>query len=296
MSHAIDVSAITNLRVTNPKAVQDALKNRARRSEVAPDGKLFLVAADHPARGALGATGNPMAMANRAELLGRMVTALEQPGVDGVLGSPDILEDLAVLGALENKVVIGTSNRGGIQGATWELDDRLTSYDAKHAVDFGLDGVKMLLRIEATDRGVAKTIEDCAQLVTDLADNKLMAMVEPLPYRTRPEGGVELLKDNDQLIRVTTIGAALGASSAYTWLKLPAWSDPETMAAASTLPVLLLGGDPGPDLDATLATWAKALAQPTVRGLTIGRALLYPADGDVAGAVRRAATLVRPQN
>ena len=32
---------------------------------------------------------------------------------------------------------------------------------------------------------------------------------------------------------------------------------------------------------------------PSVRGLVVGRSLLYPADGDVEGAVARAADIVR---
>jgi hypothetical protein len=38
--------------------------------------------------------------------------------------------------------------------------------------------------------------------------------------------------------------------------------------------------------------WAKALALPTVRGLVIGRSLLYPPDDDVAAAVDNAAGLL----
>ena len=68
-------------------------------------------------------------MENRTELLHRLVRALRRPGVDGVLGSPDILEDLLLLGELEDKLVIGSMNRGGLQGASFELDDRFTAYD-----------------------------------------------------------------------------------------------------------------------------------------------------------------------
>jgi hypothetical protein len=86
--------------------------------------------------------------------------------------------------------------------------------------------------------------------------------------------------------------AGLGASSAYTWLKIQATADIAAVAAATTQPLLILGGAPGPDPDATYAAWEQALAQPTVRGLVVGRALLYPPDGDVAAAVSRAADLV----
>ncbi len=293
VTHA-DIERITHLRVTNPAAVRAALRERVRPAGLPADGKMMLIAADHPARGAIGVGTDPMAMADRASLLDRIVTALNQPGVDGILGQPDILEDLAVLGALDGKLVFGTMNRGGIVGANWELDDRMTAYDAAHTASMNLDGAKMLLRIEDTDPGVARTIEACAQAVTDLADRDLIAMLEPLPYEITPEGKAKLIKDDAKLIRATAIAAGMGATSAYTWLKLPAWSDIAAAAAVSTLPVLILGGDPGDNWDAAFADWARALEQPTVRGLVIGRALLFPPDGDVAAAVQRAAALVRP--
>ncbi len=291
---AADIERITNLRVTDPAAVRAALRDRVRPAGLPSDGKMMLIAADHPARGAISVGRDPMAMADRASLLGRIVTALAQPGVDGILGQPDILEDLAVVGALDGKLVFGTMNRGGIVGAKWELDDRMTAYDAAHTASMNLDGAKMLLRIEDTDPGVARTIEACAQAVTDLADRDLIAMLEPLPYEITAEGTAKLIKDDAKLIRATAIAAGMGATSAYTWLKLPAWSDIAAAAAVSTLPVLILGGDPGANWDAAFADWARALEQPTVRGLVIGRALLFPPDGDVASAVQRAAALVRP--
>jgi hypothetical protein len=297
MSHAVtaaDIERITNLRFTNPAAVRAALQDRARPAGLPADGKLMLIAADHPARGAIAVGSEPLAMGDRASLVGRIVTALAQPGVDGILGQADILEDLAVLGALDGKLVFGTMNRGGIVGANWELDDRMTAYDAAHTASMNLDGAKMLLRIEDTDPGVARTIEACAQAVTELADRELIAMLEPLPYEITDEGKARLLRDDALLIRAIAIAAGLGATSAYTWLKLPAWSNIAAAAAVSTLPVLILGGDPGDNWDSSFADWAHALEQPTVRGLIIGRALLYPPDGDVAAAVNRAAALVRP--
>ena len=95
-----------------------------------------------------------------------------------------------------------------------------------------------------------------------------------------------------KLLRAVGVSAALGASSAYTWLKIQATADIGAVAAMTTQPLLLLGGAPGPDPEATFATWERALAEPTVRGLVVGRALLYPPDGDVAGAVAKAAAMV----
>jgi len=62
--------------------------------------------------------------------------------------------------------------------------------------------------------------------------------------------------------------------------------------ASTTLPCVVLGGVPGPDPAADLDSWGRALVQPTVRGLVVGRALLYPPDGDVARAVASAASVL----
>ena len=56
---------------------------------------------------------------------------------------------------------------------------------------------------------------------------------------------------------------------------------------------LLLGGDPDGSADETYASWQGALALPSVRGLVVGRTLLYPGDHDVAKAVDTAVSLVR---
>jgi DhnA family fructose-bisphosphate aldolase class Ia len=77
----------------------------------------------------------------------------------------------------------------------------------------------------------------------------------------------------------------LGTTSAYTWLKLPVVDDMAAVLDATTLPVLLLGGELAADPDSQLATWRKALASPSVRGMVVGRSLLFPPDGNVAAAV-----------
>ena len=59
----------------------------------------------------------------------------------------------------------------------------------------------------------------------------------------------------------------------------------ERVMAATTLPTLLLGGDPDGDPDETYAAWQAASPLPSVRGLVVGRTMLYPADDDVAKAV-----------
>ena len=280
-------------RINNPASLQKALKNRARRSVAGKDGKLMLLAADHTARGIIAAGNNPTAIADRFILLDKLIRGLAVAGVDGVMASADILEELAWLGALEEKVAIGTMNRGGIIGATWELDDRLTAYDAEHIKSMGLDGGKTLLRIDETDPGVARTIEMVAQVTTQLADLELVSMIEPLPYMKNSDGRAVLDPSEEKLIKVVSIASALGSSSAFTWLKIPAPANPERVAAATSCPILLLGGDPGSNWEEVFAKWEKALTVPNIRGLVPGRTLLYGEDLDVEAAVSRAAKMVR---
>src|SRR4051794_27245825 len=98
-----DVSALVTARVQRPHAVAEAAARRRRPSSLlGAHGRLMMIAADHPARGALRAGPDPLAMAGRADLLDRICTALARPGVNGVLGTPDVLEDLLLLGALDD--------------------------------------------------------------------------------------------------------------------------------------------------------------------------------------------------
>ena len=121
---------LVRTRVHEPEAVAEAAARRRRpTSLLGPHGRLMMIAADHPARGALGVGGNPLAMADRDGLLERLAIALSRPGVDGVLGTPDIIDDLALLGLLDDKIVVGSMNRGGLRGASFEMDDRFTAYD-----------------------------------------------------------------------------------------------------------------------------------------------------------------------
>ena len=100
---------VIETRARRPGLVAEAAARRPRvPSFLGPGGTVVLIAADHPARGTLRAGRLMTAMADRASLLERLCVALDRPGVDGVLGSADVLEDLLLLGALDGKVVIGS--------------------------------------------------------------------------------------------------------------------------------------------------------------------------------------------
>jgi DhnA family fructose-bisphosphate aldolase class Ia len=230
-------------------------------------------------------------MADREELLARLAVALARPGVDGVVATPDIVEELLLMGVLEEKIVIGSMNRGGLAGSVFEIDDRFTAYDARTITDMGLDGGKMLVRIALDDPATPRTLEHSARAVSELAALGLMAMVEP--FMSRWEDG-RIVNDltPDAVIKSAGVASALGNTSRHTWLKLPVVEDMERVMRSTTMPTLLLGGDPKESDDEVFASWEKALGLPGVRGLVVGRSLLFPQNDDVIGAVDTAAGLV----
>ncbi|MBY8342866.1 deoxyribose-phosphate aldolase [Streptomyces spinosirectus] len=290
----ISIPDLVSVRVRHPEAVAEAAARRTRRPLMGASGRLMIVAADHPARGALGVAGHRLAMANRAELLERVCIALSRPGVDGVLAGADILDDLLLLGALENKVVVGSLNRGGLQGARFELDDRFTGHRPEDVERLRFDAGKLLLRIDYDDPGSLTTLESAARAVDDMAARRLPLFIEPFISR-RIDGKVKNDLSAEAVTRSVAIASGLGGTSAYTWLKLPVTENPDDMAEmmeTSTLPAVLLGGEVGEDQDGAYERWRKALGLPTVQGLVVGRSLLYPAEGSVESAVDTAVGLL----
>ncbi len=292
----IDISELVRIRAQRPEAVEEAAARRPRRSLLGESGRLMMVAADHPARGALSVGDRRLAMANRIDLLERLCLALSRPGVDGVLATADILDDLLLLGALDHKVVMGSMNRGGLAGAAWELDDRFTGHRPRDIERLRFDAGKLLLRIDYDDPGSLTTLESTARAVDDMAERRLPVFVEPFLSRRDPTTGT--LRNDlgaDAVTRSIAIASGLGGSSAYTWLKLPVTENPDDMARVmetSTLPAVLLGGEVGADQEGAYEKWRGALQLPTVQGLVVGRSLLYPADGDVGAAVDTAVGLL----
>lgn len=286
-----DYAAITEIRASEPGTIATAWQHRTARPTVRGDGKLMIVAADHPARGALAVGSRPTAMNSRTDLLDRLCTALADPGVDGVLATADILDDLLLLGALEDKVVFSSFNRGGLAGSSFELDDRMTGATAASTAAARMNGGKMLCRIDLDDPGTVSTLASCAQAVDALAARGLVAMLEPF-MSSRVAGKVRNDLSPDAVIKSVHISQGLGSTSAYTWMKLPVVDEMDRVMESTTMPTLLLGGDPT-DPDKAFASWEKALALPAVRGLIVGRTLLYPPDDDVSSAVATAVKLVR---
>ncbi len=283
---AESIAGIVETRALHPERIAELARTRTQpKGLVGETGRLMLIATDHPARGALRAGDNPLAMGDRVALLDRIVRALDRPGVDGFLGTADLIEDLLILGALEGKVVIGSMNRGGLAGTAFEIDDRFTAYTADAISSAGYQGGKMLFRIDPSDLSTVATMESVAKAVDSLAEHQLMAMVEPFISGRDDSGRIRNDLSTEAVVRSATVAAGLGSTSAHTWLKMPVIDDMEAVLASTTLPVLLLGGEVGADQDAQFAAWSKALASPMVKGMVVGRSLLFPPDGNVEAAV-----------
>lgn len=267
------------------EAVNHAKQSRQAATTIfGQHGRVLIVAADHAARGALRAGDRPFAMADRRELLARLCHALARPEVNGVLGSPDVLEELLLMGALENKTVFGSMNRGGLAGTVFELDDRFTAStpEALHSSRF--DGGKMLIRIDPDDPATVRTLEACAHAIDGLAAHGLMAMVEPF-IAHRKDGRVVNELTTDAMVRAVGVAASLGSSSARTWLKVPVVPEMERVLAASSLPALILGGEVRSDPDVAYSEWEKVLSLPTAHGFVLGRTILFPSDDNVDAAL-----------
>jgi DhnA family fructose-bisphosphate aldolase class Ia len=284
------LARISELRVADPEFAWRAAQARQLRASIAPQGKLNLLAADHPARNVTRVGDDILAMADRREYLARIVRVLQSPQVDGVMATMDVLEDLLAIDGLrrdsgaapllDERVLIASLNRGGLAGSVWELDDPMTAATPQACRAWRLDGAKTLLRVDEKNPDSLKTMLACAKAINQTNALGLPMFLEPLPVRTS-EKGYEVVKTAGALARLAGVASALGDSSRLLWLKLPYCEDFADVARATTLPILLLGGesagDPSPFLE-QLESAMKAGAN--VRGALVGRNVLYPGDED----------------
>lgn len=284
---------ITDERVRDPeRAVREAQSRKRRASLAGANGRLNLLAVDHPARHVTKVGEDAVRMSNRRELLARTLRILAGGAVDGIMATTDILDDLFILQAitsrrfLDDKVVLGSMNRGGLAGAAWELDDPITSATVETCERYALDGAKALLRVALNEPGSLRTIEACAQAINALNAKKLPMFLEPLVV-TRVDGAWKVSKSPEELAKLVGVAAALGDSSRYLWLKLPYTERFALPAGATTLPILLLGGESvGDPLPAIRELHGALSAAANVRGALLGRNVLYPGELDPLAVAR----------
>lgn len=285
--------------------VEKVAAARRRRARFAgEDGKLVILAADHPARKVLRVGSDPLAMGDRLEYLGRTVRVVASPWVDGVMATTDVLEDLLILDGLaqeagltsflNDKVLIGSLNRTGLAGLDYEMDDRVSSFTARRLVELGLDGAKFLFRLDQGpySRYSLQTMYYLTQAMNECHRAHLPVFLEPLPVeRTDRDQGYRTVLEAGRLIEMVGVAAAMGEASGDLWLKIPYVDGYEDVVRATTLPILMLGGESREDPLPTLLQFERGMAAgPNVRGAMVGRNVLFPGRDDpaaVAAAVYR---------
>ncbi len=290
---------LTDLRIKNPQAISQTLKERKKRKKLTDDGYLVILAADHPARRVTSVGDSPTAMGDRLEYLGRIVRILTTDYIDGVMATPDIIDELAMIdylyrkagkkSFLDNKVLIGSMNRSGLSGIEYEMDDMLTSYWPQDLLRNNLDAGKLLFRLETGhySRWSIRTLEACSKAVRECGERNIPIFLEPLPVVKRSEEGpYETLLDADELIRIVGIASGIGGSSANMWIKIPYVDGFEKVVRSTTLPILILGGESKGDPTYTIENISKALESgPNVRGALVGRNILFPGNDDPAAVM-----------
>ena len=296
------LARLTDMRVSDCDFAWKAAQARVRRPHLAPDGRLNLLAADHPARNVTKVGDCVLAMADRRDYLARILRVLSCSGVDGIMATMDILEDLLAIDGflreageptlLDHRVLIASLNRGGLAGSVWELDDPMTGASAGTCESWRLDGAKVLLRVDESEPASLKTMLACAKAIDETNALRLPMFLEPLPV-TKTPNGYAVVKTARALARLAGVASALGDSSRYLWLKLPYCDEYATVASATTLPILLLGGesagDPAPFLEQLKSAMGAAA---NVRGALVGRSVLYPGADDPLAIAQAAGDIV----
>jgi hypothetical protein len=296
---------INEIRVTDPECSSRVAAARKRRANLTIDGRLNILAADHPARRVTKVGDDSLRMADRHGYLARCVRVLQSEVVDGVMATMDVLEDLLIIhhlvlesggpGLLDNRLLIASLNRGGLAGACWEIDDPITGASPDTCAALNLDGAKLLLRISDDDAASLETMLYCSKAVSEMNALGLPTFLEPLPV-IKEKNNYKVVKAADALARIVGVASALGDSSRHLWLKLPYCENYQVVAGATTLPILLLGGESAGDATPLLREISAGLAAGSnVRGALVGRNVLYPGDEDPF-VVARAAGLIIHHN
>jgi hypothetical protein len=296
------LAKITEVRVTDPECALRAAKARKRRSDLTLDGKLNILAADHPARRVTKVGDHPIRMADRHGYLARILRVLQCDVVDGVMATMDVLEDLLIVhhlildaggpGLLDNRLLIASLNRGGLAGSSWEMDDPLTGASPATCAALNLDGAKLLMRLCDDDISSLNTLLECSKAVTEMNALGLPTFLEPLPV-VKDNNNYKVVKTAEALAKIVGVASALGDSTRYLWLKLPYCENYEVVAGATTLPILLLGGESVGDATPLLREISAGLsAGSNVRGALVGRNVLYPGPEDPLVVAQAAGSII----
>jgi DhnA family fructose-bisphosphate aldolase class Ia len=229
----------------------------------------IILAADHRARGV-----------RTIERYADLVRALGQalPSCDGILATAQPLGDLAESGAIRpDQRTYLSINRTGLSGSAFELDDRLVA-SVDRAAEDGWSGVKVMTRIDLSDKNGAEALELLGQVLEEANASDLEALIEPVMWTA--EG---MSRVTDDIVMAAVIAHDIGAPL----LKVPVPDEPagearvEAVArvvASVGVPVLFLGGPHDQQGRQRVLDEARDVMAGGASGMAIGRAVFQEPD------------------
>ena len=263
--------------------IESECKNRFKPKKI--NDILVFAAADHNARMINEYKGNKVGLSNRHEYLSRLTRMLLSNEVDGVEAAPDVIEDLIILNYLSkknndldflnNKLIVGTVNRGGLKNTVWEMDDMCTCFTIDRIAKLNLDGVKFMLRINPDDELSKNTVRYCAETVNQAEKYDLPVFIETLFVRNK-DNGYAMSVDTESLVKAVGVVSALGCTSSQKWLEVPINEEYDIVTNATTCSILVV---PDEIKDEPLEVIEEYIAQigtnNNVRGILLGRNIMF---------------------
>ncbi|MBA7528149.1 2-amino-3,7-dideoxy-D-threo-hept-6-ulosonate synthase [subsurface metagenome] len=289
--------------------LKEEYKNRVKR-KYPWNNNLVMIAADHPARGVTKIGQNIMAMGDRHEYLGRILRVLTLDHVDGIMTTPDIMDDLFIMNYLfkqlggksflDTKILIGSTNRGGLLGSPYEMYDPVTAYTIDDIRKLKLDGAKMMVRLDFETKMAKysqRTLVLCSKMIRRCNESKIPSFIEALPVTRDQDSNYTVNKNAESMIKTIGIATALGGGSVNTWLKVPYVDKFESVAKSATNPILILGGEStGNPIDLFKILEMGLAAGKNVKGCLAGRNLLYPGDDDPRAVALSISGIIHDKN
>lgn len=250
---------IVTHRVRRPNVIGARLRSRRRREHPIPiDGQLVLLDGDQAADPR---SGDPV---DRRELLDRLIEALSVPEVDGVVGSPDLLEELTVLNVLEHRLAICRSLDGVAPGTI-----EASGFDAAEVRVDATRAGQAVARVGALHGHGVPVLADLRFSSADAASDVELDVQEwSAPLRT--------------VVSSVTTGPGV-------WLALPAFAGLDQLAELVGFPILVRDTEVPIDSREWTAWFGPELPL-TVRGMVAGPSALFPLHGSVFDATTRMAT------
>ena len=266
--HDASWTRIVTHRVRRPNVVKARLQSRRRRDQAVPlDGQLVLIAGNQAVDPR---NGN---VVSRRELLDRLVEALSAPGIDGVVASADLLEELTLLNVLEHRLAIcsGPGEQQGVAGATIVA----ANFDGAHIATSGSGGSHGSVIADQVAELQAAGVPALIDLVQSNDDDRS-------EFDTEWRDWIEPFQSAS---RVVSTGAGV-------WFTLPSIVGMSSLAAQTAFPVLVRDTDVPIDASAWATLFSGELPL-NVRGMVIGASGLFPITESVGDATEAIAESIR---